>query len=467
MNATATPQPAHRRKTDIGPQEGPQTAFLASSADIVVYGGAAGGGKTFGLIMEPMRHINKPGFGAVVFRREYTQITSQGGLWDEACKWYPVVGGRDFKSPRLGFRWVCGAKVTFAHLNKETDVFAWQGSQIALIEFDELTHFAESQFWYMLSRNRSTCGVRPYIRCTTNPDAESWVARLIDWWIGEDGFPTPERAGVVRWFVRVSGKIYWGDSPDIAIAHGMDLSDAKSFTFIPASISDNPALLEHDPGYIANLKALSRVERGRLLDGNWKIRPAAGMYFRRGECQVIDSAPAGTRWVRAWDLAATEPDESNQDPDWSVGVLLGRTPAGRFVVGHVRRVRARSASIRQVVREVAAFDGRQCVVALPQDPGQAGKSQAEDYVTDLAGYPVRAWPVTGDKVIRAEPIAAQWQRGNVDIVRGTWNDAFWDELEAFPTKGIHDDQVDALSLACYALTNDFRPQVGTTTHVRL
>ena len=90
----------------------------------------------------------------------------------------------------------------------ETTVYGWQGAQITLICFDELTHFSAHQFFYMVSRNRSTCGVRPYIRATCNPDADSWVADFLTWWIDpESGLPIPERAGVLRYFVRIAEKI--------------------------------------------------------------------------------------------------------------------------------------------------------------------------------------------------------------------------------------------------------------------
>ena len=82
-----------------------------------------------------------------------------------------------------------------------------------MIGFDELTHFSRSQFLYMLSRNRSTCGVRPYMRATTNPDADSWVADFIAWWIDQDtGLAIPERSGVVRYFTTISDEVIWGDS---------------------------------------------------------------------------------------------------------------------------------------------------------------------------------------------------------------------------------------------------------------
>jgi hypothetical protein len=158
----------------ISGQPGPQTEFLRTAADICIYGGAAGGGKTVGLILEPLRHVGRvANFTAVFFRRTTPQITNPGGLWDESQNFYPRLGG----TPHLGareWRWPRAGKIKFSHLQFETTVYDWQGAQIALICFDELTHFTAHQFFYMVSRNRSTCGVRPYIRATCNPDADSW-----------------------------------------------------------------------------------------------------------------------------------------------------------------------------------------------------------------------------------------------------------------------------------------------------
>ena len=158
----------------LKPQKGPQEDFLANKADIVIYGGAAGGGKTFGLLLEPLRHIDNKDFGVVIFRRVSTQINAEGGLWDTALQMYMPLG-ISYKTQPYQITFPSGAKITFSHLQYEKDVYSYQGSQIPLICFDELTHFTETQFWYMLSRNRSMCGVKPYIRATCNPDADSWV----------------------------------------------------------------------------------------------------------------------------------------------------------------------------------------------------------------------------------------------------------------------------------------------------
>lgn len=458
----------------IRPQPGPQEAFLASPADIVIYGGGAGGGKTHALLMECVRHSGVKNFGAVIFRRQSVQITNEGGLWDSAMAMYPLIGARPVKSPTLCFVFPSGAKVTFAHLNQEADVLGWQGAQVPMLAFDELTHFERSQFFYLLSRNRSTCGVRPYIRATCNPDADSWVADFIAWWIGDDGFPIQDRAGKIRWFCRIADQIQWADSPaELVDAHGIAPEDAKSVTFIPALVTDNPALMRADPGYMANLKALSRVERERLLLGNWKIKPAAGLYFPRHSVSILDIPPADViATCRAWDLAATPPTEASPSPDATAGVLMARTRAGRFVVLHALTLRAGAHKVREAILNTASQDGRSIKISIPQDPGQAGKDQAIGYVSLLAGHNITARRPSRDKIIRASPFAAQWQAGNVDIVKGPWNEAFLSELESFPESG-HDDQVDAAADAFAEIAQHSGPvtiasagarQAGTYTH---
>lgn len=432
---------------EIRPQPGPQEAYLSTLADIAIYGGSAGGGKTFALLLEPTRNVANPDFGAVIFRRESTQITNEGGLWDTAMQLYPELGAIPRVAPRLMFRFPSKARVTFAHLNQDSDVLDWQGSQIPLLGFDELTHFTKTQFFYMLSRNRSTCGVRPYVRATCNPDADSWVAEFIAWWIDQNtGLPIPERAGVLRWFVRVGDVITWADSPDELVEQtGCEPADPKSVTFIPATVHDNPALLARDPGYLANLKALSRVDRERLLGGNWKIRAEAGLVFKRSEAVLLARVPEDVETkARGWDLAASVPTAEVPDPDWTAGVLLGKRRNGRFIVLDVKRDRKRAHDVRQMLTDTASADGVNTRIRLPQDPGQAGKDQAQGLVTLLAGYATHAVQPTGSKLARSNPISAQWQAGNVDVAPGPWREAFLTELEAFPDGG-HDDQVDALS----------------------
>ena len=448
-----------RPKGVLAPQAGPQTAFMASGADIVIYGGAAGGGKTYALLMEALRHKDVPGFGGVIFRKNYNQITAEGGLWDASMKLFSQIpGAKNGKTPRHHWDFGDRSKLSFAYLEREEDLISWMGTEIAYIGFDELTHFSKRQFLYMLSRNRSTCGIRPYMRATCNPDADSWVAEFISWWIDQDtGYPIKERSGQIRWMVNLNDIITWHESREAAVQYaiGQGLSEEeaeatpKSVTFIASSITDNKVLMEKDPGYIANLRALTVVDMERLLKGNWKIKAAAGLYFRRTQVEIVKALPTDiVLWARGWDLAATAEDEDG-DPAYTAGVLMGKRRNGRYVIADVINKRLSASEVRILIKMTAQADKKKygrVIERLPQDPGQAGKAQAQSMIKMLSGFLVKAIPESGSKESRSEPLAAQWQAGNVDVLEAEWNDMYFNQLESFPESKFK-DMVDASSSA--------------------
>ena len=441
-----------RRKDLLRPQAGPQTQFMASEADIVIYGGAAGGGKTYALLMEALRHKDVRGFDAAIFRKNFTQITNPGGLWDASNKLYSMVPDAESrKTPKLGWVFAGGGKLTFAHIGSEDDLKSWQGSEIAYIGFDELTHFTRHQFLYMYSRNRSTCGVKPYIRATCNPDADSWVAEFISWWINQEtGYPIKERSGQIRWMVVLSDIIYWADTvEELVEKYEVDEGDCKSVTFIASKLTDNKVLMETNPGYLANLKAMTEVDMERLLKGNWKIKPAAGMFFKRSQVDVIEELPKDIiAWARGWDLAAT-PEDDNGDPAYTASVLIGKTREGRYIVADVTNQRLSAADVRKQIKNTCTIDKKKykhVTERLPQDPGQAGKAQKESFIKYLSGFVVKIIPESGSKETRAEPFAVQWQNGNVSLLLAEWNEMYLTQLESFPESKFK-DMVDASSSA--------------------
>lgn len=441
----------------IAPQEGKQTDLLQSEADIVIYGGAAGSGKTYGVLLEAGRGIGVENYGAVIFRKSITQIEKEGGLWDTAMKIYPRMFGKPNANSKL-FKWDrFKSKISFAYLARDADLVDWQGTQIPLIIFDELTHFTKKMFFYMLSRNRSVCGVKPYMRATCNPDPDSWVRLFIDWWIGEDGYAIEERSGIVRWFVHQNDEIHWFDTQEDADkafppVAPMYASKAKSFTFIAANVFDNKILLRDDPDYLTNLEALPAVDRERLLKGNWNIRAGAGDYFSRATFEVVDALPKMKYIVRCWDLAATPVSETNPDPDWTVGMKAGIDSEGIIYIIDIKRVRMSAVKVKQLFMNTTKQDSVKVAVRIPQDAGSAGKAVAADYIKAVAGYNVKALPVSGSKEVRARPASAQAGIGNIKVARGDWNEEFFKELEGFPLAG-HDDMVDTLSDCVEELTN--------------
>lgn len=432
----------------IKPQAGAQEQFLRSQADFCVYGGQAGGGKTWGLLMEPIRHLKVPNFGAVIFRRTMPQITSEGGLWDESQKVYPLVGGVGVQSPSLTWRFggtpqnPC-SKITMKQMQYENNCYDWQGSQIPLIMFDELTHFTEKQIFYMLSRNRSLCGVRPYVRATCNPDPDHIVRDMIDWWIDNDtGLPIMERSGILRYFVRMDETIFWADDPQTLIDKFGDKTRPLSFTFIPASIYDNPALLQADPDYIAKLQSLPLIERERLLGGNWNVSSNDGIIDREWVV-ITDKIPKQSEVIRyrwSWDTASK--DKTVNDP--TVGTFWAETDHGHYLLD-IFKDRIRYPDLRETIKK--RFEERPAHEVIIED-----KSSGIAVIQDLqenTQLPIIAYnPQTKDKVERLSLASVHFESRNVFFWSGCpYLQESINELTSFRGDGsvTHDDFTDTVS----------------------
>lgn len=194
------------------------------------------------------------------------------------------------------------------------------------------------------------------------------------------------------------------------------------------------------------------VERDKKVMGSYawagqaqqRPAPREGGLFKASwfADKIVDAVPAGGRSCRAWDLAGTVKKTGNR-PDWTVGVRMTQVGAS-FYIEHVKRFQDSPGVVAATIKACAQTDLQGTIIRLPQDPGQAGKAQAETLIQDLAGYSVIIKPVTGDKETRARPAAIQAEAGNVYLLRGEWNEKFMDELCVFPG-GQHDDQVDAFA----------------------
>jgi predicted phage terminase large subunit-like protein len=452
-----------RELIEFKPQPGPQTEFLASIADVVIYGGAAGGGKSFALLLEPLRHYENQFFGGVIFRRDREQVTNEGGLWDESFSIYPHFGAIPNLSD-LFWKFPNNGTQGFAGLQYDKDVRKWQGAQIPFIGFDELTHFTEYQFFYMLTRNRSArAGFRSYIRATTNPDADSWVRGFISWWIDPDsGLPINERAGVVRYLVRDQDRNHWFDSradaaaafPVLAKLYGSD-NFCKSVTFIPADVFDNPALIENDPAYLANLLAAPLIERERLLKGNWNVKAAAGKVYHREWFPMVDNVPAGGTDVRFFDLAATEAKvkatERKNDPDFTATVKMRYYNSGIWIITDAYQIQTAPANVEKLVFHVADNDRREAkrnganyALRWEIEPGSASKRESQRWSTKLRGMDARGVRSSDDKLSRARAASAQAEAGNIKVLIADWNNMLLANLHGFPDLP-HDDLFDAVS----------------------
>lgn len=448
----------------ITPQKGKQMMFMSTSADIAIYGGGAGGGKTFAAILEAIRHIDKKGFNVVFFRRSYRQIRDVGGAWDEATKIFPFLGGRSIESRTDWIFPPHNNRVSFRYLENDKDLISYQGTQIPLIIFDQLEEFSERQFFFMLSRNRSTCGVKPYIRATTNPDPDSFMVKLLDWWIDEDGNPITERAGVIKYFIvdphsHQETRFIWAADRQELIERFPDLLP-KSFTFIPALVHDNKFLMEKDPQYLSNLMSLPPVDRARLLHGNWKAKYTAGKVFRGEWFDIVDPAavPELKFIVRFWDLASTEADYrvvgKATEPCYTASVKLGTdSKKGDFWVLDATENHWSPGETNKNILNIATQDGPTTWVRWEIEGGASGKRDNYELGVMLQHFNANGVRPKGDKLTRAKPLSQAVYNRRVHLVKSKWNSNFINRLSDFPDAKIK-DLVDAASGAFYELTRN-------------
>ena len=169
-------------------------------------------------------------------------------------------------------------------------------------------------------------------------------------------------------------------------------------------------------------------------------QPRGAGVFPREKVGLLPAEPAGVRWLRWWDFGATA---GGGDP--TAGVRVGLRN-GRVIIADVATAQLAAAERDQFIRTTAEMDGRDVTQWGEQEPGSGGKAQAAAFVRLLAGWPVYTEPTTGDKATAMDPLSAQWQAGNVDLVVGPWNRAFLDEAESAPF-GKHEDAIEAAARA--------------------
>ena len=338
----------------IGPQEGFQMDFLSNSADIVIAGSGAGCGKSFALLLESLRYIHNPKFSVTFFRRTYPQLKSPGGLWDASFNVYSHVKGAIPIESKMTWLFPSGAKAVFRSLQHEKSKTDYQGSEMPYIFFDETTHFSKSTFFYMLSRNRSTCGVTPRIMATCNPDATSWLKEFIVWWLDVDGFPDPAKNGAIRYFCSDKDNYIWGDTKEEVIEKawyvigplveqsGISANEfVKSVSFIAGSIYDNKELLKINPGYLGSLNSLDDATKAALLNSNWNEQVSDDDLFDvKAFTDVFtnDFVPHGEKYISA-DIALKGADKlilMAWDGFRLIDLIVIDKSNGKEVVDHIK-----------------------------------------------------------------------------------------------------------------------------------
>jgi phage terminase large subunit-like protein len=461
--------------TLIGPQVGGQKRFLASDADFAIYGGKAFTGKTYALLLDQVYDCLNPGFRAVIFRSTMKQVKGPGGLWETSLQLYPKMRAIPHVSDHL-FRFPSGSIVQFGYMENDADLANWDGQQMASIGWDQLEQFDERHVLYLFSRMRTMSGARLRMRGTCNPRRDCFLRTFLGWWIDDaTGLAIAERSGVKRWVARVNDSFQWSSDRFDLIERfgdlGLEVDDpkqvpTKSVTFIAGHLSDNPIGMSQNPGYVASLGMLSRVDRMRLLGGDWNATESTSKLFNRDDFEVIDHCPRLVKRARAWDRAAT-PDtaENAKEASHTAGGEIGVTANGMFVIPDMQRFQKSGAEVKKRIRNRATQDGQEVIVGIFQDPGAPGKAEVDDMKRYLVPYRVKVLSTTppsknpdiddasNAKIRYAKPWARESEEGNVKIVRGDWNEPFLSEVDMFDGVTKPNDQVDSISGGFHILTS--------------
>lgn len=407
-----------------------QYAFVAYTGKEAFYGGAAGGGKSWALLMAALQYVDVPGYHALILRRTLNELKLPGALIEIAQQW---LGGSDAKWNANDRRWTfpSGATLSFGYIGQEGAETRYQSANFSFIGFDEVTAFAEDVYTYM------------FVRCRRGKTAP--LGRSADG-VGVNDVPLRVR----------SASNPGGEGHEWVKTRFID-DESRVAPFFPSALTDNPHM--DVDAYLEMFAAMSDpVTRQRMLEGDWDVE-VEGTRFMRAWFQPIDAVPAGAiRSGRHWDLAATPVSQAARNPDWTVGTLMHRYRDSTYVVADVVRGRWSSAHVEAKMRQVAQIDGRGVLVGVEQEPGSAGKNYVSHIKRNvLPGYAVHGILPTGDKFTRAGPLAAAAepltdargnviQPGRVYIVRAAWLPAWLSEIGLFSEnyKG-HDDQVDSAS----------------------
>lgn len=465
----------------VGPQSPFQEKYLNSDATILIAGGAAGSSKSYIGLMRHLRYKDDPHYRGFCIRKNSTAIMKEGGLFDEAVTLYRSVDPKirvKLKDQKIVFS--SGASVSFSHYeNSAAGEQMYQGLQMSGTFYDEATHAEESHIWWLISRLRTKAKMTPSIWLSCNPDPDSYLRTWVDWWLFPEGhenfgLPDPEKNGKTRWLLRMSGDLYWADTPEeLILAHGKshlginDPDQVKPLAVqaIFGTIYDNPWLIKNQPNYLATLEALPLLEKRRLLLGDWEARQEGSTYFSRSWVEETIHYPEKSEIrsiIRAYDFAGTLKSDANPSPDYTATVKLAKLKNGKYCILDVKRTRIPFGKWLEFIVTNAEHDEPGTQVCIPLDPGVAADGATKILAQQLAehGIAVTKLRATQKKLDRFRPFSALAFNGGLQIVRGcchdlengieSSNDFFYKELEAFTGErkrgeNGHDDMVDACS----------------------
>lgn len=399
----------------------------------VLFGGAAGPGKSIGLLMAAAQFVDVPGYSALLLRRSYRDLALPGALMAVSHQWWDHTKAH---WDGVAYKWTfpSGAVIQFGYMEHDGDEFRYQSSEYQFIGFDELTQFKEHQYTYMFSRLRKSRAseIPLRMRAATNP------------------------GGVGHEWVKDRWNLPYGTTGN------------PNRVFIPAKLDDNPYL--DIESYEQGLGELADVTYQQLREGDWDATISGGRFYPEWftiiERRDIPQREHWDQFVRNWDLGSTAKTSENPDPDYTAGVKMLKVnrlptsiyerhkdmkldipPPPYYIVSHVNRFRKDPGGVEEEMASTSASDGFWLPVSIEQERGASGKGIIHSYRKHVIPHTetvIGVWP-KGGKEARAAYAAGRSKEGRVFVVDGEFTQPFINELALFGIDGVHDDQVDAFS----------------------
>lgn len=361
------------------------------------------------LFVAGLLYVHVPGYNAILIRDTMANLQMPHSIMDLSFQWLLNTDAH-WNGEKKRWTFPSGATLSFGYLEDPKAHFNYQSAEFQYVALDEAVAIRENQGIYMFSRLRKLKGVEipTRFRAASNPPADEQISR--GQWI----------------------KIRYVD----------DITRKKGVIFVPAKMDDNPHLDRED--YRESLSQLDPITRKQLEEGDWEIKKK-GKTFNRGWYEIVDQSPIDCKKVRYWDMAATEPSKMNKEPCYTAGVKMSMDKNKIIYIESIIRTRKEPGYVEKVIRQTADMDSKKVIIWQEQEPGSSGKITFDHYrrnvLPEFAFYPDK---VSGNKLDRARPFSSYSEAGNVKVVKGAWNEEFFNEIELFPD-GPFKDQVDACS----------------------
>ena len=429
-------KPRTNKYVNIGWENKRQIVFLIlNDVREILYGGEAGGGKSSGLLAAAAQYVDVPRYSAILFRRKFSDLALPGALISRSKEWWGHTDAR-YNDKEHKWEFPSGATIQFGYMEHDGDELRYQSAEFQFVGFDELTQIKEHQYRYMYSRLRRLEGVDIPLRMrsATNPGGpgHEWVRK--------------------RW------NLPYGPGPEY-----------PNRIFLPAGRYDNP-YLDHEE-YEESLNELDELQYAQLAEGDWSATGSGGIFDPQAFVIMGEEDLPAPKFrgpsVRHWDFGSSDKTTDNPDPDRTAGAKVGKIftmpesiakyfqsrnleppKPPYWVIYDIQKTDeiGNPGAVEQLVTAAAAMDGMIVPQSFEQERGASGKHTVHMYQKYvLPGYKVMKLWARGSKPDRAKVVAQASAKGQVFLLDGDWVEGFLYEAGAFGIKGVHDDQVDAVS----------------------